>query len=286
MTWLNRGTLHLVTAADYWWLHALTAPPVLAANDRLLAQAGVLPDQAQRGVETIAASLEADGPLTQSQLRDRLRSAGVTVDGQAGYLLLARSGLRGETVRGPIVDGEQAYVLVDDWLGRRPPPAPRAELLAELARRYLRAHGPAAPQDLARWAGLGRRDATSALRALGDAITSVPGGGAGRVDLVDLVERAGRPSTAARLRPRLLGPFDPLMFGWVDRRPLLGGHDRDLVTRNGLFRPLMLAGDRAVGTWRIVRDSVVLQPLESLSDAQRRAFEREARDVERFLDGA
>ena len=25
ITWLNRGTLHLVTAQDYWWLHALTA---------------------------------------------------------------------------------------------------------------------------------------------------------------------------------------------------------------------------------------------------------------------
>ena len=26
VTWLNRGTLHLVTADDYWWLHPLTTP--------------------------------------------------------------------------------------------------------------------------------------------------------------------------------------------------------------------------------------------------------------------
>jgi len=26
ITWLNRGTLHLVASEDYWWLHALTAP--------------------------------------------------------------------------------------------------------------------------------------------------------------------------------------------------------------------------------------------------------------------
>jgi hypothetical protein len=26
VTWLNRGTLHLVRAEDYWWLHPLTTP--------------------------------------------------------------------------------------------------------------------------------------------------------------------------------------------------------------------------------------------------------------------
>src|SRR5664280_1796976 len=26
VTWLNRGTLHLVSSQDYWWLHPLTAP--------------------------------------------------------------------------------------------------------------------------------------------------------------------------------------------------------------------------------------------------------------------
>src|SRR5580658_3656295 len=27
ITWLNRGTLHLVRSEDYWWLHPLTAKP-------------------------------------------------------------------------------------------------------------------------------------------------------------------------------------------------------------------------------------------------------------------
>src|SRR5690242_12140774 len=26
VTWLNRGTLHLVRTEDYWWLHPLTTP--------------------------------------------------------------------------------------------------------------------------------------------------------------------------------------------------------------------------------------------------------------------
>jgi hypothetical protein len=34
ITWLNRGTLHLVTSEDYPWLHALTTPPLFTANAR------------------------------------------------------------------------------------------------------------------------------------------------------------------------------------------------------------------------------------------------------------
>jgi hypothetical protein len=36
VTWLNRGTLHLVGAEDYWWLHSLTTPQLVSANRRRL----------------------------------------------------------------------------------------------------------------------------------------------------------------------------------------------------------------------------------------------------------
>lgn len=41
ITWLNRGTLHLVRREDYPWLHALTAPTLFASNARRLSQEGV-----------------------------------------------------------------------------------------------------------------------------------------------------------------------------------------------------------------------------------------------------
>ena len=54
---------------------------------------------------------------------------------------------------GPVDDGEQRFVLLDEWI-----PAPRRlereEALAELALRFFRGHGPATVKDLARWAGL------------------------------------------------------------------------------------------------------------------------------------
>src|SRR6266508_313633 len=49
VTWLNRGTLHLVRSEDYPWLHALTTPPLFTANARRLAEEGVPPADAERG---------------------------------------------------------------------------------------------------------------------------------------------------------------------------------------------------------------------------------------------
>ena len=77
VAWLGRGTLHLVSAADYWWLHPLTTPQLAAGNARRLAQEGVSPAQADRGVEVIGRALTSAGPQTRPALRALLDSAGV-----------------------------------------------------------------------------------------------------------------------------------------------------------------------------------------------------------------
>src|SRR5919112_727486 len=41
ITWLNRGTLHLVRSEDYPWLHALTTPTHFASCRRRLRQEGI-----------------------------------------------------------------------------------------------------------------------------------------------------------------------------------------------------------------------------------------------------
>jgi hypothetical protein len=75
ITWLNRGTLHLVASEDYHWLHALTTPPLHTGNARRLAQEGVTSGEADRGVGVIERALGDEGPLTRAQLRERLVQA-------------------------------------------------------------------------------------------------------------------------------------------------------------------------------------------------------------------
>jgi hypothetical protein len=273
VTWLNRGTLHLVRSQDYWWLQRLTTPQLFKANARRLEQEGVSPDKADRGVAVIEAAIAANGPMTRVQLREIVAAADVPVGGQALVHILFLSALRGLTVRGPIIGTGQAFVLVRDWLGEPPTVTDRDAALSELARRFLSGHGPADENDLAKWAGITLGDARRGLRAASAALDERPGG---------LVDLAGRCAPDGRHRPKLLGGFDPLLHGWVDRKPILGAN-QTIVTRNGMFRPFALVGGRAVATWGMPHGRVTLQPFGRIVTPVLADLDREARDVERFL---
>jgi len=285
VTWLNRGTLHLVRAEDYWWLHPLTTPPLMTGNARRLAQEGVTPDDAERGVAVIERSLTAEGPLTRAQLGERIAKTGVRTQGQAIVHLLMLASLRGIAVRGPIIGREHAYALVRDWLGEPPGPQggsaafDRDRALAELAARYLASHGPATERDLAKWAGLPLSDARRGLAAI-----------AGRLaDRADrLASLAGRDDGGSGdgplLPPRLLGAYDPVLLGWASREPIVGPHGKQ-VAINGLFRPFALVAGRAVGTWSMPGGRVALTLFAPLPEADAAALSADAAEVERFLRG-
>lgn len=274
VAWLNRGTLHLVRREDYWWLHALTTPPLRRGNARRLEQEGVTEPAAERGVRAVTDALAAEGPLTRAELRDRIDAAGVRTAGQALVHILARATLRGLAVRGPVRRNEQAYVLVRDWLGA-PPKLDRASALAELARRYLRAHGPACERDLAKWAGLPLRDARGGLAAIARDLVEAEGG------LVDLRRR--RPVSPLP-PPRLLGAYEPMLLGWVNRDAVLGDTAAQrLVTDNGLFRPFAMVRGRAVGTWGFSSGQVTLTPFGPLGPRTAKALAEDARAVRAFL---
>lgn len=326
VTWVNRGTLHLVRREDYSWLLAVTAPPQLTGNARRLAEEGVSIEQADRGVSIVEQALASDGPLTRYQLRERLASGGVPTEGQALIHLLFRASLQGLVVRGPVlgtpgagtpavgspgvsrpgvgspgvgspgvgspgvgspgatgrgvsrpaatrpgVGGEQAFVLVRDWLGEQAPTDPD-RALGELARRFLDGHGPATARDLARWAGIPLGQARQGFSSIGATVGQGPDGLAG----LSGVPRSESP------RARLLGPFDPMLLGWESRREVLGDN-RGVVTTNGIFRPIALVGGRAVGIWRLDGGAVRLRPFESISEEEVGELGDDAVDVLRYL---
>jgi winged helix DNA-binding protein len=274
ITWLNRGTLHLVRSEDYSWLHALTTPPLMTSSARRLRQEGVSEAAAERGVETIERALAEEGPLTRVQLRERLDSAGIPTAGQALIHLLFLATLRGVAVRGPMAGKEHAYVLVRDWLGEQPS-VDRERALAELARRYLVGHAPADDRDLARWAGLPLRDARAGLAAIAGELVEREDG---------LVELKQTPPPAPLPEPRLLGAFDPLLLGWTSREEVVGPH-KLLVTRNGIFRPFALVDGRAVATWRLAGGRLTIEHLDEVSGEDAAALEEDAARVLAYLAG-
>jgi Winged helix DNA-binding domain len=272
VTWLNRGTLHLVRSEDLPWLHAVTTPPLRTGNARRLAQEGVPPDDADRAVAAVERALADDGPLTREELRERVARTGVRTERQALVHVLMLACLRGIAVRGPIAGGRQAYALVRDWL----PPWPavdRDAALAELARRYLAGHGPAADRDLARWAGLPLRDSRAGLAAIAARLEHRADG---------LVDLAGRPPAPGLPPPVLLGPFEPVLLGWASREEITGPH-AERIAVGGVFRSFALVRGRAAATWAIDAGEVAIEPLGRIARADAAALRVDATDVLRFL---
>jgi hypothetical protein len=280
--WLGRGTLHLVRRDDYGWLLALTAPARLAGNRRRLAQEGVSPGEADRAVDVIERALAGEGPLTRGELGERLAAQGVRTEGQALPHLLALSAFRGVSVLGPLRGEAQAFVLLRDWLGADAPAqlagTDRERALAELARRYLAAHGPATAADLAAWAGIPLGQARAGLAAIaGDLAPS-------RGELVDL---AARPREVHAVPPRLLPAFDPYMLGWKDRGFAVPAQfARRVHPGGGMLRAVAIDDGVAVATWGARRRggelSVTLEPFAALRREVTPALEAEAADVARF----
>ncbi len=262
VTWLNRGTLHLIRSEDYPMIQAVTTPPLRTGSERRLVQEGVSARDVERGIATIVRSLTGEGPLSADQLRERVAATGVRAQGQALYHLLFRASLDGLIVRGPMVEKKHAYVLVRDWLGEQKPPD-RDEVLGEFARRYLAGHGPADDRDLARWAGIPLRDARAGLAA------------------------AGSPPAPAKKPqlppPRLLGSFEPCLLGWTSRTDIVGEREPNPVTVGGMFYPFAMVRGRAVARWKLAGEELELAPFGRISRADREALERDADDVRRFL---
>ena len=272
ITWLNRGTLHLVRSEDYPLLQTLTTPPLQTSAMRRLRQEGVSEKDVERAVKTIEKALADEGPQTRVQLRERLEGAGIPAAGRILIHLLFLTAVRGIAVRGPMVGKEHAYVLVRDWLGEQKA-VDREKALAELVRRYLVGHGPADDRDLARWAGLPLRDARAGLAAIASELEARDDG---------LVDLAKRPPAQPLPPPRLLGAFDPLLLGWTSREEVVGPH-KLLVTINGIFKPFALVDGRAVATWRLAGGKVTIEPLGKVTKKAMAALEEEAQRVLDFL---
>jgi hypothetical protein len=157
-------------------------------------------------------------------------------------------------VHGPLKGGTPAFAAVADWLG----PAPEVDrdaALAELGRRYLAAHAPAEPEDLAAWSGLPLGEAR---RALDGASAPVPETEAPGV--------------------RLLPAFDEWLLGWKDRTFALPEELRRQVhPGGGILRPTVTRDGLVAGTWRAERKGDRLR-----IDTGVEVPEAEREDVARF----
>lgn len=280
-TWTMRGTLHFVAAEDLAWLHPLTVESSVTRAHRRLVQEGVPASKHEEAVKEIRRILKRSAPLTRPQLAERLRSKGFRTEGQAIAHVVWLAAAEGVCCYGPEVDGEAAFVPLDDWIGPRKLVG-RDAALKELAIRYLRSHGPATVTDLGAWSGIKVGDAKRAWAALENRLKEVKLGGASLWMLKS--QRAEAPAGLVRLLPA----FDEYVLGWKDRSFFVSPqHWKKINAGGGWIRPVILWDGRATGTWITDRraDILVVHPdlFTGLPTRVKDGLRREIADVSNFL---
>ncbi|WP_245679238.1 winged helix DNA-binding domain-containing protein [Actinomadura hibisca] len=277
-----RGTLHLMTAADY---AAFRVPmqPVLDGGLRALG------DRAQ-GLErepvlATARDLLLERPRTFNEVRDLLQKAFPDVNDRAlGFTVRMALPL----VMVPTQDRwgfarSAEFTLCESWLGAPPADDPLPDALVL---RYLAAFGPATAADAQAWSG---------LPALGEVLDRlrprlrVFRDEQGR-ELFDLPD-APRPDAGAPAPARFLPEFDSLVLAHADRtRIIADAHRPALTTKNLRVRATFLWDGFAAGLWELERKrrtaTLRLRPFAELPDAAVAELSAEGEDLMRFAEPA
>jgi hypothetical protein len=285
-TWAMRGTLHLVATEDLGWMLSLFGPVFSKATRRRRLELGLDDQMSDKAVQLIDQILADSGPLTRAELAKQLEIHRIPTAGQAIAHAIGYAALQGVLCFGPDRNGKPTYVRLDDWI-KRPSAPPQDEALAELARRYLNAYGPATTADLASWSGLPMSQVKAAWNSIAGELLEV--------------ELDGNPawilqSHAAWLeeRPpqipivRLLPAYDIYLLGYQSRDLILDPkYARRVHPGGGLIRPSLLVDGRIFGTWKLnkrrTHTELLVEPFETLTPSVYSGLEAEITDLSHFL---
>lgn len=276
-TWPMRGTIHLVPAEDAQWMLSLMGSTMMATSHRRRENLGLTQEDTDKATSALADALSGGGHLTRSQALSTINDSGVTTEGQRGYHLLWYAALTGVTCIGPQVEGEQTFVLLDEWVAN-PRRLEAREAATELAYRYFRSHGPAAVSDFAGWSGLGLRITRTALNDNAGRLTCVTVDGE---ELWLSTELTDDPDAVRPQRRTVALPgFDELLLGFKDRRLHIpeGRFDDIVPGGNGVFRSTIVSDGIVHGTWTrgitAKQVKVTLRPFAPLTATRRAAVDR------------
>jgi Winged helix DNA-binding domain len=282
-----RRTLHLLPSRDFQMYVAAMRDWSLGQTNNLLSRIGASAKHVDTMIATVMDAL-GDGPRTQQELLARAKTT--ASKGMRVWLKYAWSAMRPAIVEGLIVYGpsrgaETTFVRVDQWLPPQEKMEP-AEAQLALARRFMRAFGPATYRDFSKWSGLPTSVTKRIFGTLGDALAAVHVDGESSFVLKDDL---GELSSAKLARvPKLLPSFDTFLLAHQTKHHLVAPRFYKRVYRNqGWLSPVVIVGGRIIAVWfleeRAKAFTVDVQPFGSLDAKIRRGIADEAAALSEFL---
>jgi len=282
---LMRGTLHLVSARDFYAYAVATQDLQRGAWNRLQIGSGVDPTK----VAKLAVAFARE-PRTKEDvvlhLTERLGSFGGPYKWLIWRFVSAHADLVSAPPAGHWAHGgtNVPYVAARHWIdgGARPTEEKAVELLI---RRYLTAFGPATLADIARFAGQVPARIRPVLERLTPSLrrfSDEPGRA-----FFDL-PRAPRPNAETNAPVRFLPRYDELLIGYQYRdRVIAAKHRPAIYSKNAIVEAVFLIDGFVAGKWALATtkvDAVVsIQPFSRLARTDRAAAIAEGEALARFM---
>jgi hypothetical protein len=276
-----RKTIHLIPSDDAGWMLPLFEPAIERWSRRRLGQLGMSTRDQDRALATIERALADDGPLTRGEMADRVEAAGVQLNTQTRPHVVGVAITSGIAYLGPDRGRDTCLIRRSDWLEEQPN-LDRDAALAELARRYLRAFGPATERDFAAWSGLGLREVRTGVAAIAAELEQARMGGE------VLLSLRGGPRLPRGGQIRMLGAFDTYLLGYRSREFAVPAEHAAAVKEGGggWIRPVIVRDGVVIGGWRSRRKAkaleIKLDLAETAASEVSRAVEAEIEDIARF----
>ena len=283
---LMRGTLHLVSARDFYAYAVATQDLQRGAWNRYQIGRGVDPKK----VAALAIAFAREPRPKEDVLEHIQERIGGTLGGPLSWLVWRFVSAHADLVTAPPgghweYGGTDApYVAARHWIARGERPSEEAAI-ETLVRRCLAAFGPATLADVAKFAGQVPGRVRPTLVRIGPKLRTFSDE-EGRL-LYDL-PRAPRPDGDLAAPVRFLPRYDELLIGYQHRdRVIAPAHRRAVYTKNGIVEAVVMVDGFAAGTWSLVRaktDAVLrISPFARLAPRDRVPVEAEALELLPFL---
>jgi hypothetical protein len=279
-TWVMRGTLFYVAAADIHWMLGLLAPRIIQWNARRYAELELDADTLTRSTAFLAEVLSDGLPVSRTDLFDALNRSGFDTRGQRGVYMLNHAGLQRVLHQAELIRNVPVYQALAEG-----PTLPPDEAIAELARRYFQSRGPATLDDFKHWSGMLISDARAGLQAIQSTLVEQEIDGQNYW----MTPEAAEPLTASDSGLLLLPGFDEFVLGYKDRSAVLEPQFTDAICPggNGVFFYIVVRDGRIIATWkRTLKKSAVeiaITPLYALSAADHAAIAEAAQAFGAFV---
>jgi hypothetical protein len=245
-TWIMRGTLHIVSAADIHWMVNLLAPRIIKKNTRRYRELELDDDTLKQSNQVLKESLEGGTELNRKELLDILRKKGIDTEGQRAPYILQRASLDGLICQCGVDSNVPLYMSLDM--------IPESDMdddeaLAELTRRYFKSRGPATIQDFIWWSGLLTADARTGLEAVKSELNQETINGRTYWYSEEESSLINTEDPGANLPVvHLLPTYDEYFFAYRDRSASLDLKIRKYLQKH--YRPTISLDGQIVGTWR------------------------------------